>query len=272
MNVELVQKYVAYKVALHDEIFEEIRRKTTKKNFTATVMNCSLKELPGSLKDDLAQRIRDKYGLAKHVPLVPKSKMTVGMWVRDLCSSYTVDDVMFFFAHQVGVFEERLRKVKIGSTFLTHPFLISLVEKLERLTGRTLLAPDMPDPLSYLSDDVTLYEIAKYFATSSEVILEMRKRYGKHHQMEDPTKLLLLLRKQALEVFRQVSEVDPEVPDKEILSRPLSSFWWQGYSKGDWDLVVYFSADEFGVMLPLPLDPNMTVDGLINQMVSAKMK
>lgn len=269
MNLRLIKMYVARKAAMHNEAFAEMERKMTRKDFTASVMKSSLKEIPESLRKDLSDCIRKKYGLPQHVPLTSKAKMTIGQWVRDLCLSWTIDDIMLFFEQQTNLSVSRLKDVNIHSTAITRPHLITMIEHLEELTGRSLLKMELHDPISYLPEGVTIYGIAKYFVASPEVIERLHRRYGKTRQVKNSMRTL---KQKALGLFRNVAGIAPEISDKEVLSRSLSSFWWHEFTPADWDLVVYFTAEEFGVILPLPLLPDMTVESLLDLMVRIKLK
>ncbi len=275
MNTKLIQTYVAYKAAIHDPVFAELRRKTSAEYFLALVMKRPLFEFPRCVRDSAAKSIRNRYRLEAYKPLFSEKEMTIGDWVSSVCGQYSLDDVMLFFCKSTGLSRAYVGKVKIGANVISRPYLITLVERLESATGRSLTMPDLYDPLSYLSGNVTLYEIAKYFSASSEIIARFRQRYCFKHRVDDVERQLKLFKQHALEIYRRSAEIDPDVPSEVILSKPLSDFYWKGYAPGDWDLPVYFAADEFGVILPVPksaMPATTTVAELVNLMVKSKTR
>ena len=275
MNTRLVQKYVAYKAALNDPVFEEVRRKTTLEHYLQIVLNRPLSEFPQNVREQALKNIRNRYGLEVYYPLFAEKEMTIGQWATSVCGHYSLEEVMTFFAKSTGFNSDFIKKVKIGSNTISRPHLITLVERLEAATGRSLSMPDLKDPLSYLSGNVTIYDIAKYFSVSSEVIARFRRRHCIKHRVDDEQRQLKLFKQQALEIYRRSAEIDPDIPNDEILSKPLSDFYWEGFTTGDWDLPVFFAVDEFGVMVPVPksaMPGNTTVAELVALMVKAKLQ
>lgn len=275
MNTKLVQKYVAYKAALHDPIFEEVQQKTTLEHYLLIVLDRPLSEFPQKVREQAAKNIRNRYGLEVYKPLFPEKDMTIAQWARAVCGQYSLDEVMSFFTKNTGFQSDFLKKVKIGSNTISRPHLITLVERLESATGRSLSMPDLRDPLSYLSGNVTIHDIAKYFSANSDVIARFRRRYCVKHRVDDVERQIKLFKQQALEVYRRSAEIDPDIPNEDILSKPLSDFYWTGFAPGDWDLPVYFAADEFDVMLPIPksaMPGTTTVSELVALMVKSKLQ
>lgn len=250
---------------MHDELLNEAKKKSSTTDFKAIVMRMPVSEVNRKVLDRCRKVIERTFKL-EHRPLLYPYP-TVGQWVSDVCRDYQFDDLMNFFSQATGIPEERIRRDNIGSTLINRPYLISLVEKLESATGKSLLSSS-PRPLEYLGD-MPYVEIARYFAYGSEAVSEKRgaayldERYfcGK-------------FRKDALAVYRQMADIDKEINDEDLMKRPVSDFAPKGKSFGpsDWDLPIFWMEEMLKIQLPAGIKGETTVGQLIDMVITEKVK
>lgn len=233
-------------------------------------MSQSVSDLPRSFLKECEDVIRRKYGLSKKKGLFPKP--TVRQWISDLAGDYQVDDLLDFFAQAIDYPVERVRKATIGSTLIDRPYLISLVEKLETATGKSLLWPNADAPLAYLGDDVTYEEIARYFSYGSDVITAKRRKYV---ELEEPKHLLGRFRREAIAVYRAMADIPEEVKDDDFLQMRVKSVVPVGFSKGDWDLPIFWLEENLGIQIedaPGCIADDTKVSELVDKVVLIRYK
>lgn len=275
MNVALIKKYVARKAVkgIKDPVLREEMLKMTRGGDPSHVMDLHPGLMSPELRCDIEKVIIKRYDLKPHPRLF--SSPNIGQWIADITGVFTTDDVIAYFSQKTGVRASQLGKTKIGSQVVTRPYLISLVEKLEDVTGRTLTLPENDTPLAYLGEDITFDEIAKFFSTSSETISYLRRRYCRSVKRENLPDSLDKFRKQALCVYRLTAEVGEDVSDEMLLKMPVRRLYpkQKGFTENDWDLPIFWAEDELRIQLP-SFSKNITEDTvvgeLINMMVSTK--
>ena len=150
---------------------------------------------------------------------------------------------------------------------IDRPYLISLVEKLEEATGKSLLWPNVDAPLAYLGDDITYEEIARYFSYGSDVITAKRRKYV---ELEEPKHLLGRFRREIIAVYRAMADVSDEVKDDDFLQMAVKSVVPAGFSKGDWDLPVFWTEEKLGIQLtdfPGGVKDTTRVSELVDNMI-----
>lgn len=234
MNKNIVKAYVAFKAALNDKVFMEARNRMNRDEYIDMIMNRPLHELPVELRDKCHEAIVKRYNLKRIVPLfAPK---TVGEWLQVITEGYTSDYVLMFFSKRSGATVEKLTKEQIGSSLITRPHLITMVEKLEEVTGIMLSIPDetctFGDDLAYLGDDVTYVEVAKFFTTGSEKLTKLRQRYLYGEEADS-------IREKAFRVYCESAEVPHTMSDEELLTAPVRSFYPKALTPNDWDVCIF---------------------------------
>ena len=265
MNISVVQLYVAKKFAMRDDLFAEAQKKMNGDEYRRFVMSQKVADLPPRLIKDCERVICRKYKIQK--PRYLFSHPTVRQWISDLAGDYQADDLLDFFAQATGSTVGRIRKATIGSTVIDRPYLISLVEKLEEATGKSLLWPNVDAPLAYLGDDITYEEIARYFSYGSDVITAKRRKYV---ELEEPKHLLGRFRREIIAVYRAMADVSDEVKDDDFLQMAVKSVVPAGFSKGDWDLPVFWTEEKLGIQLtdfPGGVKDTTRVSELVDNMI-----
>lgn len=265
MNVQLCQMYVAGKLAMYDELFKEMKSKTSREQFVRLMMNRQTTDVDQRVLQECKRRIEEKFRIPKHPLLFQRS--TVGQWLADVCGEYTTDVLMDFMSISTGLSKERLLQSNIGSTLVTRPHLIYLVERMESSTGKTLQTADKR-PLAYL-DDMPYLEVVKYFASDSESEDVVQKR---REACLDEKYFCGKFRKNALTLYRQFADIDEKISDEELMKRRVSEFPPKGFSSSDWDLPVFWLEDIMKVQLPAVILPDTTVSKMLDMVVSEKLK
>ena len=245
--------YVAGKLAMHDELLNEAKKKTNATDFKAN----------RKVLDRCRKVIERKFKLEHRPLLFPYP--TVGQWVSDVCRNYQFDDLVNFFSQATGVPEERIRRDNIGSTLIDRPYLISLVERLESATGKSLLSSS-PRPLEYLGN-MPYVEIARYFAYGSDAVSERRR-----NAYLDERYFCGKFRKDALVVYRQMADIDEKISDEELMKRPIADFVPKGFGPSDWDLPVFWMEDMLKIQLPAGIKGETTVGQLLDMVMTEKVK
>ncbi len=270
MNISVVQLYVAKKLAKSDELFAEAEKKLDKISYQQLVMSQPVSALSRRFIKECGDVIRRKYALSKKKGLFPKP--TVRQWISDLAGDYQADDLLDFFAQAIDYPISRVKKATIGGTLIDRPYLISLVEKLEDATGKALLWPGADAPLAYLGDDVTYEEIAKYFSYGSDVITAKRRKYV---ELEEPKHLLGRFRRETIAVYRAMADVSDEVKDDDFLQMAVKSVVPAGFSKGDWDLPIFWLEENLGIQMndaPGCISDATKVSELVDKIVLIRYK
>lgn len=272
-NVDLIKRYVALKAikTVQTDLFLQELKKAVGEDQTEKVMEMPLAALPRELRKFVQEKICRRYNLTKRLRLFRQP--TIGQWIANITAIYTPEDIIAYFSQETGISAQCLAKAKIGGQIVTRPYLISLVEKLETATGRSLILPESDTPLAYLGNDITFGEIAHYFAASSEVISRLRRRYCKENRPETQEERLEIFRKCALEVYRRTAEIDEGVSDEDILSYKVKSIHPQELTPDDWDLPIFWAEDELKIQiyqLSEKINADTTVSDLLDIMVNTK--
>ena len=263
MKNSLVKTYVALRLAQNDLIFAEVQKKTTRAHFIREVMKRPICELPDSLQRSLKATLEKRGGAQAKVSLGKPS--TIGRWVSELTGQFDEDDILSFFAEKTGIAPDEIAHRRLHGQTVTRPYLISMVEALEKATNHTM-------DEKVLDVLVTFRDLAKFFAKPAEIYkMPVPKPLARREEQKVGD---MLLRKKALLSYRRVAEIKSDVSDEVLLETPLMQIRWEGYKKEkDWELPIFFAADEFDVLLPLPEDTfnqKSTVKDLIDLMVSRK--
>ncbi len=268
MNECVVQLYVAKKMAMRDELFAEAERKMGKLAYKQFAMEQKLSDLPEKMVKDCEKVICRKYGIKHPQYLFPNP--TVRQWIADLAKDYQADDLFDFFVQSAGGFSERLQNATIGDTIINRPYLISLIEKLETATGKSLLWPNCDMPLAYLGDDVSYRDIARYFSCGSDVISAKRRKYA---EFQDSKTCLQRFAKEVLRVYRVMADVSAEVTDEALLEMRVQTIAPKGIGAGNWDLPIFWTEEKFGLCLvdvPQSIQEKTKVSELIDKFVLAR--
>ena len=166
MNVELTQSYIARKVAMRYPEFKFAKETMAKTDYHYMVMNKSAEVFELEMLQNAKATIMRRYRIKEH-PMMFKNP-TLRQWVTDVLGTYQQHDVLDFLSSRTGLSVKRLAGATIGDGTIDVPYLQTLVEELEQVTGKTLL--DNEDvflcPLAYLDESITYAELASYFAAS----------------------------------------------------------------------------------------------------------
>ena len=265
MNISIVQLYVAKKFAMRDDLFAEAQKKMNGDEYRRFVMSQKVADLPPRLIKDCERVICRKYKIKK--PRYLFSHPTVRQWIFDLAKFYQADDLVDYFAQATGYPADRIRHKKIGSTVIDRPYLISLVEKLEEATGKSLLWPNSSAPLAYLGDDITYEEIARYFSYGSDIITAKRRQ---HAETDEPRHLLEKFRRETLKVYRLMAGVPDSISDEEFAAMPVKTVVPKNFSTGNWDLPIFWTEEKFGVQIldvPEKIKDTTKVSELVDNIV-----
>jgi len=249
--MKLAKKYVARKFLVGTSEEKQPNILTPEK--VEEIMAMPLSKMPLPIREHCQAMICRRYNLPVRECLFRHP--TIGQWVADITGKYTAEDIMAFFAQETALSSEFLKTATIGGQTLTRPYLITLVEKLEDATGRQLTLPESTAPLSYLGDDVTFYEIAKYFACSSETVTRLRRRYCRQHSQ---------VRDEVLKLYRVYAEIDSEVSDEELLTRKVQDCYLKEYGSNSWDLPVFWVEERLDIHINIhQVKPETTVADLV---------
>ncbi len=232
--MKLAKKYVARKFLVQGTEEKQPNILTSEK--VEEIMALPLGKMPLPLQEHCQAMICRRYNLPARKCLYRHP--TIGQWVDGITGRYTPEDIMAFFAQETALSPEFLKTATIGGQTVTRPYLITLVEMLEDATGRQLTLPESSAPLSYLGDDVTFYEIAKYFVCSSEAVTRLRRRYCRQHsQVKD----------EVLKLYRVYAEIDSEVTDEELLKKRVRECFLKEYGENSWDLPVFWVEERLDI-------------------------
>lgn len=232
-------RYVALKAikTVEPDFFLQELKKATAEDQTKKVMEMPLTALPSELRKFMQKVICSRYNLLKRPRLFRNP--TIGQWIANITAVYTPMDILAYFSQETGFEEDRLAEASIGCQLITRPYLISLVEKLESATGRSLILPETDAPLAYLGDNITFEEIAKYFAASSETITRLRRRYC-NDTMQANEEVWSKNRKAALALYRVYAEIASDVSDEELLKTLVRSNYLADFGESSWDLPIHW--------------------------------
>lgn len=183
----------------------------------------------------------------------------------------TKEEVLNFFAKHSGLSVARLVKAPIGSSTLSRPFLIDLIEALEKKTGKNILA-DSDAPMRYLPENTTIEDIAEAFSTNGTKIRRIYKLL-----FQAPTKGLeercKLYRSESLTEYeiligRDLTEDELIV---NIFNKDLSFY------NTPWELTLQFLEETLKIKLPDNLlnwnaESNKKVSDVLNLCVEQMLK
>ncbi|MBO4285374.1 MAG: hypothetical protein J5895_03990 [Alphaproteobacteria bacterium] len=155
MNENLINTYVANKVAKWNCDFALLKQQEAKEDFVRDVLSAPLTVIPTKLKRDIEQKISERFGLKPHRSIFFKTR-TIEQWLHDVTGCYTVSDFLTAFEQNTGLGRFYFEKSDIDH--FDRVLLISLVEKFEEATGKVLIENDN------LSDSLTFREIAVFFS------------------------------------------------------------------------------------------------------------
>ncbi|MBE6451764.1 MAG: hypothetical protein E7016_07385 [Alphaproteobacteria bacterium] len=176
MNEILTQSYIAKKVAMRHPEFAHAKNTMSKTEYLFWVMNKRASMFSSELLEPAKAAIMRRYRIRKHKMLYKDP--TFRQWVTDVLGAYQQHDILNFFSEKTGLSAERIAAATIGDGTINIPYLQSLVEDLEQVTGKELLNNDdvFMCPLAYLDENITYAELASYFAASGNDRVELCKR------------------------------------------------------------------------------------------------
>ena len=165
MKLELIQAYIAKKVAIRYQEFAFARATMSLADYHALVMNKKAKTFDAEFLENLKNIITHRYKIKEHKTMFKNP--TLSQWISDITGTWQQHDVLAFFAERSGISTERLKKSNTGDCTLYRGLFIDLVEELENITGKTLGDnSDSIDPYAYLGDDILYTEISSFFGAS----------------------------------------------------------------------------------------------------------
>lgn len=166
MNVELTQTYVAKKVAMRYPEFKFAQETMAKASYLNMVLNKKANQFDSEMLKSAKAAIMSRYRIKEH-PMI-FTDPTLRQWISDVLGNYSQQDILNFFAEKSGLNVQRIAKATIGDGIINIPFLETIIEELELVTGKMLL--DNEDsflyPLAYIDDEITYSEIASFFTAS----------------------------------------------------------------------------------------------------------
>ena len=181
MNSILVQAYVAKKVAMRHSEFAHAKKTMSSTEYLFWVMNKKANMFSPELLEPAKTAIMRRYRIREHKMMYKDP--TFRQWITDILGDYQQHDVMNYFSQKSGMSVQKLSKATISDGTFDVPYLQSLIEELEEITGKELLNNEdvFMCPLAYLDENITYAELAGYFAASgSERIDQCRKKANLH--------------------------------------------------------------------------------------------
>lgn len=176
MNEILTQSYIANKVAMRHPEFAHAKNTMSKTEYLFWVMNKKASLFSPELLEPAKAAIMRRYRIRKHKMLYKDP--TFRQWVTDVLGAYQQHDILNFFSEKTCLSVDRLSNATISDGTINVPYLQTLVEELEDVTGKTLL--DNEDvflcPLAYLDENITYAELANYFAAPGCEHVELCKK------------------------------------------------------------------------------------------------
>ncbi len=270
MNTVIAQRYVARKLAQKDPIFAEAKKKMKEDDYLQLVLAQKVAEVSGIVKECEKVILRRCKSERKRFHLF--SKPTIRQYIADMAGVYTLEDLLDFFAQATGYPASRIRKETIGSTIINRPYLITLIEELEEVTGKSLLWPNCGAPLVYLGEDVTYEEIARYFVDKSDKITAKRRRYI---NLRDSQAILDNIHGEAIKIYRIMANIPENISDDLFLKMPVKKVVPREFAPGNWDLPIYWTEERLGITLldvPASVTESTKVSEIIDKIVTERYK
>ncbi len=166
MNFKLIQTYVAKKVAMRYPEFKFAQETMAKVDYINMVLNKKANQFDAEMLKSAKAAIMSRYRIKEH-PMIIKDP-TLRQWISDVLGDYSQQDILNFFAERSGLDVQRISKATIGDQIIDIPFLETIIEELELITGKILV--DNEDgfmcPLACIKDETTYAEIASFFTMS----------------------------------------------------------------------------------------------------------
>ena len=177
MNAILVQAYVAKKVAQRYPEFAHAKNTMSNTDYLFWVMSKKANLFLPEMLNPIKATVMRRYRIKEHKMMYKDP--TFRQWITDILGDYQQHDVMNFFSQKSGISVQKLSKATISDGTFDVPFLQSLIEELEEITGKELLNNEdvFMSPLAYLDENITYAELAGYFAVSgNDQIDQCRKK------------------------------------------------------------------------------------------------
>lgn len=200
------QNYFVSKV-IRSKKFETEHQEMSACDFRNFILNMPVSNFGEKSRENSAAAIKKRYKLEEKPLLFTGKDVTVREWIDDILGYYQVDTLYIWLRLETGLSYNQLREMKIGDTLIPRARLISLVEDLEKVTGKKLLL-ETSTPMSFLGEDFPLHEIMKFFA------------YGSAHENGAVVRALKRW-KEVEDAYRTIAKVDENVSSAELLVMKL---------------------------------------------------
>lgn len=248
MNISLIRRYVALKAikTVETDLFLNELKKAASDEMTDKVMEMPLEVLPRDLRRFMQKKIEERYNLPKRPRLFRKP--TVGQWIANVTGIYSADDLLAYFEQETGMSNEKMATEKVGGQTVTKPFVIELIEKLEKATGYDLIDGD--DAKFARLDSVTFSNLATYFSGNEGVVTGILT--GKSSEASRSEFLELAMR-----IYREVTETSPEVSEKDFLNKNVRTLFREMDGESRWLWPIYDLEEALDVHLPTPTEKNI---------------
>ena len=157
------QLFVAMRLSQSDSLFRVAADKLKKADYLELVLNSKVSKIDRALRRVLEEEI----GAWADNPTIKSIYYdpSIRQWIDEMYNLFSKEDIMDFFSQAAGLSKDYLRNASVHGSAITYPFLVDLLDVLEKVTKKRILSDDEtlpPEPKTY-------DELATFFATHPRV-------------------------------------------------------------------------------------------------------